>query len=103
MASDFLGQTAMNDSSMRELCDSTAEIKGGLPNTAYPHLLRIFTGSIVAAALCGLAALATVGDKGLHPAPFLALATLLAIAAAGAFLCMLMRLIGETVALWWKR
>lgn len=70
---------------------------------AYPRLFRIFAGSTIAAALCGLAALATEGGKGLHPAPFLALATLLAIAAACAFLSMLMRLSGESAVRWWRR
>lgn len=77
--------------------------EGALPATAYPRLLRIFVGSTVAAALCGLAALAADGDKGLHPAPFLALAVLLAIAAACAFLSMLTCLLTEAVVLWWKR
>lgn len=71
--------------------------------TAYPRLLRIFIGSTVAAALCGLTALATEGGKGLHPAPFLALATLLALAAACAFLSMLTCLLTEAAVLWWKR
>lgn len=70
---------------------------------AYPRLFRIFAGSTIAAVLCGLAALATDGDKGLHPAPFLALATLLAIAAACTFLSMLMCLSGEAVIRWWRR
>ncbi|HEX7802478.1 MAG TPA: hypothetical protein VF471_06950 [Pseudoxanthomonas sp.] len=77
--------------------------EGDMPTSAYPRLLRIFIGSTIAAALCGLAALATDGDKGLHPAPFLALATLLAIAAACAFLSMLTCLLAEAAALWWKR
>lgn len=76
---------------------------GGMPTTAYPRLLRIFIGSTVAAALCGLAALVTDGGKGLHPAPFLALATLLAIAAGAAFLSMLTCLLTETFVVWWKR
>jgi len=76
--------------------------EGGMPTTAYPRLLRIFIGSTVAAALCGLAALAADGDKSLHPAPFLAMATLLAIAAACAFLSMLMCLLTEVVTLWWR-
>lgn len=70
---------------------------------AYPRLFRVFAGSTIAAVLCGLAALATDGDRGLHPAPFLALATLLAIAAACAFLSMLLCLSGETVIRWWRR
>lgn len=77
--------------------------EGDAQVTAYPRLLRIFAGSTLAAALCGLAALATGADKGLHPAPFLALATLLAIAASGTFLSMLMCLSGETVIRWWRR
>ena len=78
-------------------------IEGGMPTTAYPRILRIFIGSTVAAALCGLAALATDGgDKSLHPAPFLALAMLLAIAAACSFLSMLICLLTEAVVLWWK-
>ena len=79
------------------------QTEGGMPATAYPRLLRIFMGSAIAAALCGLAALAADGYRGLHPAPFLALATLLAIAAACAFLSMLMGLLAETVVRWWKR
>lgn len=75
----------------------------GMPPTAYPRLLRIFIGSTVAAASCGLAALVVDGGKGLHPAPFLALATLSAIAAACVFLSMLMRLLAETAALWWRK
>ena len=71
--------------------------------TAYPRLLRVFAGSTIAAALCGLTALATDGDKGLHPAPFLVLATLLAIAATCAFLSMLMCLSGEALIRWWRR
>ena len=71
--------------------------------TAYPRLLRIFAGSTIAAALSGFTALATDGSKSLHPAPFLALATLLAIAAACAFLSMLMCLSGEMVIRWWRR
>lgn len=71
--------------------------------TAYPRLLRIFIGSTVAAALCGLAALVAEGGKGLHPAPFLALAMLLALAAACAFLSMLTCLLTEAAVLWWKR
>ncbi|KAF1709621.1 hypothetical protein CSC73_06785 [Pseudoxanthomonas sacheonensis] len=77
--------------------------EGGMPTTAYPRLLRIFIGSTVAAALCGLAALAADGSKGLHPAPFLALATLLAIAAACAFLSMLTCLLTEAAVLWWRK
>lgn len=70
---------------------------------AYPRLFRIFAGSTLAAVLCGLAALATDGGKGLHPAPFLALATLLAIAAACAFLFMLMHLSGDAVVRQWRQ
>lgn len=77
--------------------------EGGMPATAYPRLLRIFIGSTVAAALCGLVALASDGGKGLHPAPFLALATLLSIAAACAFLSMLTCVLTAAVVLWWKR
>lgn len=77
--------------------------EGGMPTSAYPRLLRVFIGSTVTAALCGLTALATDGDKGLHPAPFLALATLLAIAAACAFLSMLACLLAEVALPWWKR
>ncbi|MGH8025198.1 MAG: hypothetical protein ACREO0_00580 [Pseudoxanthomonas sp.] len=83
--------------------EGAARTDGDMPATAYPRLLRIFIGSTIAAALCGLAALATDGSKGLHPAPFLALATLLTIAAACAFLSMLMCLITEAIVLWWKR
>lgn len=71
--------------------------------TAYPRFLRVFAGSTIASALCGLAALATDGDKGLHPAPFLALATLLAIAAACAFLSMLTCLSGRAFIRRWRR
>ena len=71
--------------------------------TAYPRLLRIFAGSTIVAALSGLAALATDGSKSLHPAPFLALAALLAIAAVCAFLSMLMCLSGKAVVRWWRR
>lgn len=77
--------------------------EGDPPATAYPRLLRIFIGSTVTAALCGLAALAAEGGKGLHPAPFLALAMLLALAAACAFLSMLTCLLTEAAVLWWKR
>lgn len=77
--------------------------EGGMPATAYPRLLRIFIASTVASALCGLAAVVVDGGKGLHPAPFLALATLSAIAAACAFLSMLTRLLTEAAILWWKR
>lgn len=77
--------------------------ESGMPTTAYPRLLRLFIGSTVVAVLCGLAALVTDGDKGLHPAPFLALATLSAIAAACAFLSMLTCLLTEAAVLWWKR
>lgn len=77
--------------------------EGDMPTSVYPRLLRIFIASTVAAALCGLAAVATDGGKGLHPAPFLALATLSAIAAACAFFSMLMCLLTKTTVLWWKR
>lgn len=80
-----------------------AQTRNGASPTAYPRLLRIFTGSIVVAVLCGFAALATEGSKGLHPAPFLALTTLCAIAAVLAFIAMLMRLIGEAILVQWKR
>jgi hypothetical protein len=70
---------------------------------AYPRLFRIFSGSTLAAILCGLAALATDGGKGLHPAPFLALATLLTIAATCAFLSMLMHLSGDAVIRRWRQ
>jgi hypothetical protein len=76
--------------------------EGDMP-TAYPRLLRTFMGSTVAAALCGLAALAVDGDKGLHPAPFLALGTLSAVAAACVFLSMLMCLLTEAAVLWWRK
>lgn len=77
--------------------------ESGMPTSAYPRLLRIFIGSTVAAALCGLAAVVTDGGKGLHPAPFLALATLSAIAAACALLSMLTCPLTGTIVLWWKR
>lgn len=83
--------------------EGPARAEGDALNTAYPRLLRIFIGSATAAALCGLVALAADGSKDLHPAPFLALATLLAIAAACAFLSMLMCLSGEAVVRWWRR
>ena len=79
------------------------DTEGGTRETAYPRLLRIFVGSTVAAALCGLAALVAEGGKSLHPAPFLALAALLAIAAACAFLSMLMCLLTQAAICWWKR
>ena len=69
---------------------------------AYPRLFRIFAGSTLAAVLCGLAALATYGDKGLHPAPFLALATLLALTGVCTFFSMLVCLAGETAIRWWR-
>jgi len=69
----------------------------------YPRLFRVFAGSIVAAVLSAIAALASYGDKGLHPAPFIALATLLTAAAAGAFSAMLVRLVTEAAVRWWKR
>ena len=82
-------------------CDERPEGDPWMP--AYPRLFRIFVGSTLAAVLCGFAALATHGGKGLHPAPFLALATLLAIAAAGAFLSMLMHLSGDAVVRRWRQ
>jgi uncharacterized protein (DUF983 family) len=95
----------MNNSSMK--VPAAASVRSGtegrMPTTAYPRLLRTFVGSAVAAALCGLVALAADGGKGLHPAPFLALATLLAIAAACAFLSMMACLLTEAAVLWWKR
>lgn len=80
-----------------------AATEGDMPASAYPRLLRIFTGSTAAAVLCGLAALVTDGGKSLHSAPFLAPAALSAIAAACAFLSMLTCLLTETTVLWWKR
>ena len=65
--------------------------------TAYPRLLRIFTGSIVIAMLCGFTAVATEGSKELHPAPFLALAALCAMTAASSFARMLVRLLAEAL------
>jgi hypothetical protein len=85
------------------IAESSRQTEGDTWMPAYPRLFRIFAGSTIVAVLCGLAALATDGDKGLHPAPFLALATLLAIAAACAFLSMLMCLSGESVIRWWRR
>lgn len=80
-----------------------AQTRTGASPIAYPGLFRIFAGSIVVAALCGFAAVATEGGKGLHPAPFLALATLCAIAAAFAFIAMLMHLTGEAILIRWRR
>lgn len=103
---EILGDSAVDDGERASTGDhsvNAAPIEGDMPTTAYPRLLRIFIGSTTAAALCGLAALASDGSKGLHPAPFLALATLLAIAAACAFLSMLTCLLTETIVLWWKR
>ena len=75
----------------------TARGKGEMATTAYPRLLRIFTGSIVIAVLCGFMAVATEGSKELHPAPFLTLAALCAITAASSFVCMLIRLLAEVL------
>ena len=85
------------------VAEGSQRTEGGMWAPAYPRLFRIFAGSSIAAVVCGLAALATDGGRGLHPAPFLALATLLAIAAACAFLSMLMCLSGESVIRWWRR
>lgn len=79
------------------------EDRRGNAGVPYPRLFRLFVGSTVAAALCGLAALASYGDKGLHPAPFIALATLLTFAAAGAFVSMLACLLAKAAVSWWKR
>ena len=94
----------MNLSSIQGPDAAAAQTIGvdAVPTSSYPRLLRVFAGSSVAAGLCGLAALAANGDKGLHPAPFLALATLLAIAATGAFVSMLVCLVTETAVRWWK-
>ena len=92
----------MKNSSMA-VAERGGRTEGDMQVTAYPRLLRIFAGSTIVAALCGLAALATDGSKSLHPAPFLALAALLAIAAACAFLSMLICLSGEAVIRWWRR
>lgn len=73
------------------------------PNNAYPRLLRAFAGSSLAAAVCGLAAVAADGDKGLHPAPFVAMGTLLAIAAACSFLVMLTCLTAQAIQRWCGR
>jgi hypothetical protein len=59
--------------------------------------LRIFTGSIAIAVLCGFTAVATEGSKELHPAPFLSLAALCVATAASSFICMLICLLAETV------
>lgn len=75
----------------------TARDKGGTATTAYPRLLRIFTGSIVIAVLCGFTAVATEGCEGLHPAPFLTLAALCVITAASSFICMLICLLAEAI------
>jgi hypothetical protein len=71
--------------------------KDDTATTAYPRLLRIFTGSIVIAVLCGFTAVATEGGKELHPAPFLTLAALSAITAASSFVCMLICLLAEAI------
>ena len=75
----------------------TARSKGEMASTAYPRLLRIFTGSMVIAMLCGFTAVATEGSKELHPAPFLALAALCAMTAASSFARMLVRLLAEAL------
>ncbi len=82
---------------MTGLVEGGANAGPDAPATAYPRLFRIFTGSIVLAILCGLAAAATHGGKGLHPAPFLAMATLSAIVGALAFIAALLRLAGEAL------
>lgn len=75
----------------------------GMPAaTAYPRLLRIFFAGIALAALCGLAALATQGSTDLHPAPFLVLAMLSAIAAFFAFAVMLLCVAGSVAIAWWR-
>lgn len=71
--------------------------KSDATTTAYPRLLRIFTGSIMIAVLCGFTAVATQGSKELHPAPLLSLAALCAITAASSFVCMLIRLLVEAI------
>lgn len=75
----------------------TSPGKDDAATTAYPRLLRTFTGSIVIAVLCGFTAVATEGCKGLHPAPFLTLAALCAVTAAFSFICMLICLLAEAI------
>lgn len=82
---------------MNDLVESAAGTSGDTAATAYPRLLRIFTGSIVIAVLCGFTAIATEGSKGLHPAPFLVLAALCVITAAFSFVTMLACLLAEIV------
>lgn len=64
-------------------------------STAYPRLLRIFTGSIAIALLCSLTGIALEDSKVLHSAPFLAMAALCALTAAVSFLLMLVCLLAE--------
>lgn len=76
---------------------SVALAGGDATTSAYPRLLRIFTGSIAIAVLCGFAAVAMEGSKGLHPAPFLAMAAPCAITPAFSFVAMLPWLLVEPI------
>ncbi|MET0893733.1 MAG: hypothetical protein ABWY01_09240 [Pseudoxanthomonas sp.] len=73
-----------------------------VPTIAYPRLFRLFVTAIVLPLLCALAALATQGDKDLHPAPFIALALLSTGVAVLAFAMMLLRVAGGAAVAWWK-
>ncbi|MEO6517525.1 MAG: hypothetical protein ABIO17_00830 [Pseudoxanthomonas sp.] len=70
---------------------------------AYPGLFRLFAAAIVLALLCGMAAAATQSSKALHPAPFIALGLLSAIAAPLAFACMLLRVAASAIRGGWQR
>lgn len=83
--------------------DGGTPIKAETPTTAYPRLFRVFVWSLVAAMLCGFVAIAAQSAKGLHPAPFLALALLCAVAAVLAFIGMLLHLLVALMFSWWKR
>ncbi|NDK37905.1 hypothetical protein DT603_03510 [Pseudoxanthomonas gei] len=74
-----------------------------VPTIAYPRLFRLFIAAIVLPLLCALAAVASQGDKGLHPAPFIALALLSTVVAILVFAVMLLRAAADAAAGWWKR
>ena len=88
---------------MTDPTDGGAPIVAETPTTAYPRLFRVFVGSLVAAVVSGFVAIAIQGTKGLHPAPFLVLATLCAAAGVLAFVIMLLHLLGALMLSWWKR
>ena len=69
---------------------------------AYPGLFRLFAAAIVLALLCGLAAAATHSSTALHPAPFIALGMLSALAALIAFACMLLRATASAILGRWQ-